>query len=217
VVNQREADIARRLSPSSTITTVQNGVDVERLQPVTPPRGSAQVVFCGVMNYAPNDEGMLWFIERVWPLVLMARPDATLVVVGSDPQRALYEAAKKFPSITITGRVPDVRQWLWDSAVSIAPLHVARGVQNKALEAIAAGLPIVATSAVASGLPSVAMPAVMVGDEQNIFSSHVIQLLSRSPEDRRRIAASADLSSLTWASTLEPLWKIFERAHRSDR
>ena len=150
------------------------------------------------------------------PQVLHARPDATLVVVGPDPQRPLQEAAKPYSSITITGRVPDVRQWLWESAVGIAPLHVARGVQNKALEAIAAGLPIVATSAVADGLPAVAMPAVSVGDTEKDFASQIIQLLSSSPADRRRRAASADLTPLTWARTLESLWEIFERATAND-
>lgn len=212
VVNTREAEVARRLSPNATVITVQNGVDLQGLEPTAAPSARPQLVFCGVMNYAPNHSGMVWFIERVWPLVLHARPDATLVVVGPDPQRPLQEAAKPYSSITITGRVPDVRQWLWESAVGIAPLHVARGVQNKALEAIAAGLPIVATSAVADGLPAVAMPAVSVGDTEKDFASQIIQLLSSSPADRRRRAASADLTPLTWARTLESLWEIFERA-----
>ena len=105
------------------------------------------------MNYAPNDEGMQWFVSEVWPQVLAARPDATLAVVGSDPSRALKAQCAGLGSIEVTGRVPDVREWLWGAAVGIAPLHVARGVQNKALEAIAAGLPIVITDAVAGGLP----------------------------------------------------------------
>jgi sugar transferase (PEP-CTERM/EpsH1 system associated) len=212
VVNAREAELARRLSPSATVVTIQNGVDLSGLQPPSPPRAQPRVVFCGVMNYAPNHEGMLWFIERVWPLLLNDRPDATLVVVGPNPQRSLLDAAGKFPSITITGRVPDVRQWLWDSAIGIAPLHLARGVQNKALEAIAAGLPIVITSAVARGLPDVSMPAASIADTAENFASQIIRLLALAPDERRRLAASADLSSLTWPRTLESLWKIFELA-----
>lgn len=215
VVNEREAEIARQLSPGATVVAIQNGVDLGGLQPTAPPAAKPQLVFCGVMNYAPNHDGMLWFIENVWPQVLEARSDATLVIVGSDPQRPLQDAARNFPSITVTGRVPDVRPWLWDSAVAIAPLHVARGVQNKALEAIAAGLPIVLTSAVARGLPAVATPAVFVADTEKSFASQIIRLLSHAPGERRQLAASADLSSLTWPRTLEPLWKIFESATRA--
>ena len=80
------------------------------------------------------------------------RSGATLAVVGADPGRSFQALCARDHTIELTGRVPDVRPWLWESAVAIAPLHVARGVQNKALEAIACGLPIVITSAVAAGL-----------------------------------------------------------------
>ena len=113
------------------------------------------------MNYAPNDEGHDVVRSRAsGRSSAPQRPDATLAVVGPDPAPAFQALCAAIASITVTGRVPDVREWLWDSAVGIAPLHVARGVQNKALEAIAAGLPIVITDAVAGGLPPQAMPAV---------------------------------------------------------
>jgi hypothetical protein len=101
---------------------------------------------------------------------------------------------------------------LWESAVGIAPLHVARGLQNKALEAIAAGLPIVLTDAVAGGLPPTAAAASRVANTPERFAADVIELLAMSPLERRALAASADLSGLTWARTLESLWPIFERA-----
>jgi glycosyltransferase involved in cell wall biosynthesis len=170
------------------------------------------VVFCGVMNYAPNDEGITWFVRHVWPLVRARHPHATLAIVGSDPSQTVRRFSAADPSITVTGRVPDVREWLWDSAVGIAPLHVARGVQNKALEAIAAGLPIVITPAVAGGLPSEVAPAARAADTPVRFAEEVGDLLRRSPEQRRAIAAAADLGSLTWSRTLEPLLPILERA-----
>jgi sugar transferase (PEP-CTERM/EpsH1 system associated) len=216
VVNAREAGIASRLSPAATVRIIENGVDLEGLRPAHAPVERPQVVFCGVMNYAPNHHGIMWFIERVWPLVTRERTDATLAVVGSDPERALLAAATRDRSITVTGRVPDVRQWLWDSAIGIAPLHVARGLQNKVLEAIATGLPVVATSAVEQGLPPLAMPAVSVGDTEKDFASHVLRLLSMPARERRQLAESADLNSLTWSHTLEPLWPIFERAIRRE-
>ena len=108
--------------------------------------------------------------------------------------------------------MPDVRDWLWNSAVAIAPLHVARGVQNKVLEAIAAGLPIVITDAVAGGIPAEVASATKVANTPAGFAQHVLDLLARTPAERRAMAASADLDALNWDATLEPLWLILRDA-----
>lgn len=217
VVNEREAALARELAPAANVQVIANGIELERLQPPGPPGDNERVVFCGVMNYAPNDQGMRWFVTEVWPTVRRERPRATLAIVGADPQRSLQALCAADSRIELTGRVPDVRPWLWESAVSIAPLHVARGVQNKALEAMAAGLPIVATSAVAEGLPADAAPALTVADQAPQFAQAVIDLLAASPPTRRGRAASANLGRLTWANTLRNLGQMLEDAARGAR
>jgi glycosyltransferase involved in cell wall biosynthesis len=213
VVNEREAAVARSLAPDANIHVVRNGVEIEHLRPRHGPQPSSRVVFCGVMNYAPNEQGMQWFVRQVWPLVRAERRDATLAIVGSDPTVALRGMCATDSSIEITGRVPDVREWLWQSAVAIAPLQVARGVQNKALEAIAAGLPIVMTEAVAAGLPPLAAAA-SVADTPENFARDVLDYLALAPAARRARAASADLGGLQWSSTLSPLWSLIETARR---
>lgn len=213
VVNEREAAVARRIAPTANVYSVPNGVEVERLRPPENPPETSRVVFCGVMNYGPNHSGMMWFVRDVWPLILAARPDATLAIVGADPQRALIRLCASFPSITVTGRVADVRPWLWESAVGVAPLLIARGVQNKALEAVAAGLPIVVTKAVAAGLPALG-DAPLVADDAATFATAVLEILKLPAKARRARALSADLSQLQWAHTLEPLWPLLESAMR---
>ena len=215
VVNQREAEIAQRLAPTANVHVVSNGVEIERLRPPAPPQPGTRVVFCGVMDYAPNHDAMMWFVRDVWPAVLAGRREATRDV-RSGPQRALLAQCAKFPSITVTGRVEDVRPWLWESAVSVAPLLVARGLQNESIEAIAAGLPVVTTRAVAAGLPPQAEVATFVADSPRSFSDHVLELLSRTQDERRRLARSADLQQLSWDRTLERVWSILEAArHRA--
>ena len=118
-------------------------------------------------------------------------------------------------TIEVTGRVPDVRPWLWESAVGIAPLQVARGVQNKALEAIAAGLPIVITPAVAEGLPAEAAPAVSVaGTPRRIRGACrvvAVDVAAGSPlESRTRESQRAALGQ-----HLESAWKLLEIAATS--
>lgn len=205
VVNEREAELARQLSPAARVHVIRNGVDVARFRPPAESSNLARVVFCGVMNYPPNDLGVRWFIKEVWPIIRMRRSDATLAIVGADPPRSLQALCARDHTIELTGRVPDVRPWLWQSAVGIAPLHVARGVQNKALEAIAAGLPIVITSAVAAGLPPAVAPSYSVADSAEAFARAVVDLLGLSPALRRAQAHAANLDDLAWAHTLAPL------------
>jgi glycosyltransferase involved in cell wall biosynthesis len=169
------------------------------------------VIFCGVMNYAPNEEGALWLSKEVWPRLRARRSDARLLLVGSAPTQAIRNLASD-SSIEVTGHVADVRPYLWRAAVAVAPVRVARGVQNKVLEAAAAGLPIVITSAVAAGLPSEVLPACTVADEPDAFAAAINGLLNRSPAERRAIAQRANLESLTWEKRLGRLPDLLAEA-----
>jgi glycosyltransferase involved in cell wall biosynthesis len=116
-------------------------------------------------------------------------------------------------SVVVTGEVPLVQPYLWDSAVSIAPLQVARGIQNKVLEALAAGLPAVVSTAVAAGLPpNVVERGCLVADEPGDFARAVITLLGQPPAARRAMAAAAKVDSLSWERQLAPIEGILDRA-----
>jgi glycosyltransferase involved in cell wall biosynthesis len=164
------------------------------------------------MDYAPNEDAALWLAQEIWPAVRAARPDATLTFVGPNPTARLTGACAADASIHITGRVPDVRPALWDSAVSVAPLRVARGLQNKALEALAAGLPTVITSAVAAGLPPSALAGCAVADTAAECAARILELLALDPDGRRARAARADLDAFSWSTTLAPLRTILQAA-----
>jgi glycosyltransferase involved in cell wall biosynthesis len=133
------------------------------------------------------------------------RPDATFTSVGSDPSPAIRALASADHGIEVTGTVMDVRTYLRRAAVSVAPLLTARGVQNKALEAISEGLPSVATSPVANGLPTEVQPACRADDTPEDFAQRVIELLALEPAMRRAIAGRANLAALSWERQLEPL------------
>jgi sugar transferase (PEP-CTERM/EpsH1 system associated) len=210
VVNEREATLARHMAPAANVMVVSNGVDARHLRPVNGPGAIPQLVFCGVMDYQPNEEGMLWFVRDVWPLVRASRPDSRLAIVGSDPTATLRAACAGDGAIEITGRVADVRERLWTSAIAVAPLRVARGLQNKVLEAVAAGLPTVVTTAVAAGLPRDVRPACPVADTPELFADAVLDLLALTPDQRRTRAESAILEPLAWPTTLKPLWSLLE-------
>jgi sugar transferase (PEP-CTERM/EpsH1 system associated) len=212
VVNERERDVLRQGAPKGRIEVVPVGVDTAKLAPHAPPEASGDVVFCGVMNYPPNEEGAVWLATMVWPLVRRQQPTARLLLIGSSPGRRVQALANAEAGIVVTGSVPEVTPYLWSAAVSAAPLFTARGVQNKVLEAVAAGLPAVITSPVAEGLPAEVLPACTVADEPEPFARALVDGLRLQPNERRRLASSANLSSLTWEARLSPFRTILERA-----
>jgi len=108
-----------------------------------------------------------------------------------------------------------VRPFLWNSAVGVAPLHTARGIQNKVLEAVAAGLPVVVTPVVADGLPNEVLPACVVAGDATGFADAIVDRLALSPQERSAVTQAADLSGLSWAQRLQPLCDVLAEAGRA--
>jgi len=217
VVNDRERSSMADVEPTCHVVVVPNGVAADEFRAASAPSAERRVTFCGVMNYAPNEEGALWFARDVWPSIRNRYADARLSLVGSHPTASLHASADADATIEVTGAVPDVRPYLWRSAVAVAPLFVARGIQNKVLEAAAAGLPCVITQAVKDGLPAEVLPACLVAHDADTFAAGVIDLLGRAPEERRAMAQCANIRSLDWSERLRPLAGILERAAQRRR
>jgi sugar transferase (PEP-CTERM/EpsH1 system associated) len=212
VVNEREREALLRLCPGARAVAMQNGVDIEKFRTSQAPAANCDVVFSGVFDYAPNVDGAVWLAREVWPRVLAEVPSARLRLVGARPNRAVRRLAAVDESITVTGSVPDMRPHLWQSAVAVAPLFVARGVQNKVLEAVAARLPVVVTPAAWDGLPPEVLAACRCAGDAAAFANEVIALLSLTPEARRRMADRVQLAGLRWADRLAPLHGLVRRA-----
>jgi polysaccharide biosynthesis protein PslH len=209
VVNDKERAALASIAPGARIHTIENGVDLAALRPSAPPAVEPVVVFCGVMNYVPNVEGAVWLSREVWPLVRASRPDARLEIVGAHPAATVQALDNPSNGIHVRGSVPDVRPHLWGAAVSAAPLHTARGIQNKVLEAVAAGLPVVVTGAVMEGLPPEVRAACAEAQTPEGFAASLVSLLELSPEGRRKLAGTAALDALTWDRRLANLERLF--------
>jgi sugar transferase (PEP-CTERM/EpsH1 system associated) len=198
LATEPEAKLFRSFCSWGRVEVVPNGVDAEFFRPA--PESGKDVLFTGAMDYFPNVEGVVWFAKDVWPLVRAQKPDAKFVIVGPRPAesvRALHDPSK---GIEVRGRVPDVRDAIAASSVSVAPLRIARGIQNKVLEAMASVRPVVATSAAAEGIEAMPGRDLVVADEAKAFAMEVVALLG-DPERRRRIgvrARAAVLASHSW-------------------
>jgi len=218
VVNDRERDALQGIVPGGTIAVVPNGIDVSAFQRPwegLSGRDRGMVVFCGVMDYPPNEQAVLWFGRRVWPLIIRQCPDACFLIVGSNPTSALRTLAAELPNIQVTGSVARVQPFLWRATVSVAPLQVARGIQNKVLEALAAGLPVVTTPTVMEGLPAEVWPACAVGHDVQDFARSVLRFLKMTQCQRDAIVAQIDFTQLGWKRRLDPIREILSGVARN--
>lgn len=190
-----EAELFRSLAPESAakIGHFDNGVDIEYFDPVgafenpygEAPKAGPVIVFTGAMDYWANVDAVTWFADEVWPLIHAESPTASFHIVGSNPDVAV-KALESRPGVAVTGRVPDIRPYLAHATVSVAPLRVARGTQNKVLEALAMEKPVVCTQAAAAGLDVFEDVAFRVEDDPARFASAVRALFSYGRNARAR-------------------------------
>lgn len=168
-----------------------NGVDLDYFRPQREggPASPARVVFTGNMSYKPNVEAVGDFVSRILPRVWARRPETEFYIVGMDPSPAVRRLADG-RRIVVTGRVDDVRPYFDAATVAVAPLRIARGLQNKVLEAMAMRVPVVASPAAFNGINAEAGRDVLVADDPESFSRGVVSLLD-DPLLRDRHAAAA--------------------------
>lgn len=156
-VSEAEAALFRRrtgLEPDRVLA-LENGTDLDAFNPAgeypSPKKAGPLLVFTGQMDYRPNIEAVASFAEETLPLIRAVKPDAQFAIVGRKPD-AKVQALARLSGVIVTGEVPDVRGWLAAADVVVAPLRIARGIQNKVLEAMAMARPVVASPAAFEGI-----------------------------------------------------------------
>jgi polysaccharide biosynthesis protein PslH len=151
LTTEAETDIFRSFCPTPNIHAVTNGVDLDYYQP-TPSDDEDGCIFVGALDYFPNVDAALWFGREVWPEIRRTRPEARFTLVGRRPVPAIRKLAENTPGICLAADVPDVRVYLRQAAAVLVPLRIARGVQNKILEALAAGKAVIASPQALAGV-----------------------------------------------------------------
>lgn len=181
-VSETDSECMRREYGVGTVSTVPTGVDTDYFQPAaTPSRSPGTLVFTGSMDWHPNEDGIRFFIDQIFPDIRQACPDATVTIVGRNPTRALLRlASDEDCHTTVTGRVPDIRPFLEQAAVVIVPLRIGGGTRLKIFEAMAMRCPVVSTSVGAEGLPVEHGTHLLVADSPREFANACIQLLHDS-------------------------------------
>lgn len=182
-VSEEEGALFATLVPSAAhkVTSVSNGVDSEYFSPhrdyLNPYKNNTQVVvFTGAMDYWANADAVCWFAQEIFAQIKAAIKDAEFFIVGSRPTAEVQSLAR-LPGVTVTGSVPDIRPYLAHAKLAVAPMRIARGIQNKVLEALAMARPVLATSAAAEGVKAVAGRELLVADAPELFADSAIRLL----------------------------------------
>ena len=179
LVTEQEAQSLRERVGNVSISAIANGVDLkffahneldEKL------RHPPSIVFTGAMDYFPNIDAVQYFCHSILPLIKQTMPDIRFIIVGRNPPSKIKELSAQ-PGVIVSGSVPDIRPFLEKAWVSVAPLRIARGIQNKVLEAMAMGLPVVGTPQAFEGMKVGESDGIRIANNPEEFAVEIITLL----------------------------------------
>lgn len=188
-----------------------NGVDSDRFSPTEEPYDPDSIVFIGRMDYYPNQECMFDFTKNTWPILRQRRPSLKLQIVGADPSQEVWNLAK-LPGVEVTGSVPEVQPYVRKAVCTVAPLNIARGTQNKILEALSMGVPTVCSALAAGGVDAVPGEHFLTGSSPTEYADAILRLVE-NPEERQKFSEAGRarmLSNHSWASSMKRLDGIIE-------
>jgi len=216
-VSATDAQEMLRLFGVKRVSEIPTGVNIEYFQPPEPrPADGADLVFIGSMDWLPNVDGMLYFVREVLPHIRRYRPDCSLAIVGRTPPPKISELAERDPRIRVTGTVPDIRPYLWGSAVSVVPLRIGGGTRLKIYEAMAARIPVVSTTIGAEGLTIHPPDDIRIADTPQDFADRCLELLADKTARCRVTAAAWEMvnANFSWEHVSRCFEKILIEAPR---
>lgn len=219
-ISAEEADLFARLAPEvrDRLQHRTQGVDSDYFDPGLrfdnpfEPHEQA-IVFTGAMDYWPNIDAVIWFAREIFPRVQSAVASARFYIVGMNPAETVAALAEN-PGITVTGSVPDVRPYLSHAAAVIAPLRIARGIQNKVLEAMSMAKPVLATPEAMTGIIPCPQAKLFISNDANNLTDATIELLSGTPQ-ADQAARDCILRNYNWDTNLSRIAGLLHGDHSS--
>ncbi|MFZ6843193.1 TIGR03087 family PEP-CTERM/XrtA system glycosyltransferase [Undibacterium sp. RuTC16W] len=208
-VSEAEADLFRQLAPESadTIGFFNNGVDTEYFSPehsLDNPYHAQDlvIVFTGAMDYWPNIDAVTWFAQAIFPLIRHKHPDALFYIVGTRPAEQV-KALAQLPGVRVTGSVPDVRPYLAHAKVAVAPLRIARGIQNKVLEAMAMAKTVIVSPQALEGIDAAIDEELILAEDENGFADAVSIALEKTNTALEKAARLRVITRYNWDANLQ--------------
>lgn len=189
VVSDQDLQGLSQLAPRARFAIVPNGTDTDYFKPA-PQTLAPELIFIGGLKWYPNKDAMLFFCERIFPLILKRIPEVSINIIGREPPPGLKNLAAQYPSIKLHGFVEDIRDLLARSSVYVVPIRVGGGTRLKILDAFASGKAVVSTSIGAEGIRYTNGENILIADTAELFATRVIELLENK-ELRSRLGTNA--------------------------
>ncbi len=216
LVTDDEKKVLSQHSSVENVEALPNGVDFEYFKLNTDIQSvnkeeTCKLVFSGAMDYWPNIEGAVWFAKYVFPQIRQSVPEVKFCIAGRNPTDEV-QALEKIEGVQVTGTIPDMRKYLSSATICVVPLMIARGIQNKVLEAMAMGKPVVATTGAVTGTKTVDGLDIVIADEALKMAESIISLLSDA-DKRKELGSNARTyveREHSWDSHLEKLNDIIK-------
>ncbi len=218
-VSEEDRRAFRREFGVTHVSTIPAGVDAEYFHPPLVPPQPGRLVFVGAMDWYPNEDGVVWFLQKVFPRICQVNPCARFKIVGQNPSSRLRRTAATNPAVEVVGRVPDVRPHVAQAEIVVVPLRVGGGTRIKIPEAMAMAKAVVSTHIGAEGLPFRNGCEICLEDDPEAFSLTVIDLL-RNPSRRRAIEKAARervVRDHSWESVVDRVEEILVRVNENFR
>lgn len=209
LTSEAEVKLYRSFCSRYNTIAVSNGVDLEYFAPQRQDARPDQCVFVGALDYKPNIDGIVWFCKQVWPRIRASRSSATLTIVGRNPDPAVRNLSA-VAGVHVAGSVPDVRPFMAEAGVVVVPLQIARGVQNKVLEALAMAKPLVATPQALEGLALQRGEHALQASDPDQWIDCLTSLFDE-PETRKRLGSAGRQYVRThhaWDACLAPFEQL---------
>ena len=212
LITQAEVDLFRQIHLENfPVHPIENGLDTSVFYPpsVARDRQHPQLLFAGVMDYAPNVDAVLWFINNVWPTIIKKWPQARFCIAGMNPVEKLCKLNGQ-NGIAVTGFIEDIKPYFDQANIFVAPFRLARGVQNKVLQAFASGLPVVSTPMGAEGIKCVDQRDILLASSADDFVSCIASLMQNLDkyDEISRNALNVIHQHYAWNSVLAPLAEL---------
>ena len=211
LISPKDLEAVNASPPLENVFFNPHGVDFDYFAPdPSVAKEKNSIVFTGNMNYQPNVDGAIYFHSEIFPLIKERIPTARLYIVGTDPTSDVQSLAND-PAVTVTGRVPDLRQYMHQAEVAIAPMRIVAGLLNKVLEALAMELPMVVTPQANEGINASDAKHLVIADTPQRFADEVVKLLE-DPARRMQLGSSARefiKKEWSWDAHLENLEQSF--------
>jgi glycosyltransferase involved in cell wall biosynthesis len=210
LTSERDAAILSELAPRTRVSVVPNGVDIHLFTPSSTEPEPDTLLFFGAMNYYPNQDGLTYFVEQIFPLILAKRPNTKLRVVGPAPESVRHLQSA---NVELTGFVQAVEPYIDAASAVIVPLRLGGGTRLKIVEAMSKAKPIISTRVGAEGIDVVNGESALLADDPAGFAAHVESVLADASLAKRLGAAARSLAetSYSWPALVTSLEGFYQK------